>query len=487
MEMAIETMNASRQEKRRDKKASPSVGAILRRPDGSTESASRGELREGDHAEFTLLERKNRDARLDDCVLFCTLEPCAPGSRNPPKLSCAERIVLARIRRVWIGITDPDPTVDRKGIRYLQENGVQVQMFDRDLQEQIRLANQDFIEQAEQRARQAKQERPSQSASLSRWETALHTTQFRDLDPVALEQYRRVAGIADPITSAPFGRRLQQLGLLQPVRGRLAPTGFGLILFGKEPRVRIPQAGLLATLHHPDGTEETRDFEGPAIDVPRQALDWLRAKLPNPITRTQARRGEANATLFELLREGIVNALVHRDYDITGAKCQLEVHPGKIVVRSPGGPVAPITMEQMRGFDAPMLSRNPVLHYVFAKLLLAEERGLGLKSMRAKASAAGLPLPSYAYREPYMSLTLFREATAALPTRGSKGALHLSAKEQTGWNWLVTRESVTVRDYMQAMQMPARTAKYQLRRMTQLGLLRRAGAGRNTHYEVLRR
>jgi hypothetical protein len=38
---------------------------------------------------------------------------------------------------------------------------------------------------------------------------------------------------------------------------------------------------------------------------------------------------------------------------------------------------------------------NPVLHHVFARMELAEERGLGLKSMKARAEAAGLPLPRF--------------------------------------------------------------------------------------------
>lgn len=116
MELAIETMRQSVVEPRRDGKASPRVGAVLLKPDGTTETACRGELRHGDHAEFTLLERKNRNSKLDGSFLFATLEPCAPGAREPPKMSCAERIVLARIKEVWVGIEDPDPTVDRKGI-----------------------------------------------------------------------------------------------------------------------------------------------------------------------------------------------------------------------------------------------------------------------------------------------------------------------------------------------------------------------------------
>src|SRR5687768_11203794 len=121
MERAIEVMQKSVAELRADGKASPLVGVVLWKPDGTLETACRGELRDGDHAEYTLLERKNRDSKLDGAVLFATLEPCAPGSRRHPKLGCAERIVLARIKEVWIGIEDPDPTVDRKGIKYLQD------------------------------------------------------------------------------------------------------------------------------------------------------------------------------------------------------------------------------------------------------------------------------------------------------------------------------------------------------------------------------
>ena len=120
MEMAVEVMQQSVPEPRTDGKASPKVGAVLVKPDGTVETACRGELRHGDHAEFTLLERKNRGNKLDGSILFATLEPCAPGARRDPKVDCAERIRLARIKEVWIGIQDPDPKVARKGIEHLK-------------------------------------------------------------------------------------------------------------------------------------------------------------------------------------------------------------------------------------------------------------------------------------------------------------------------------------------------------------------------------
>jgi ATP-dependent DNA helicase RecG len=486
MEQAVQVMRHSVAEPRTDGKANPLVGVVLWKPDGTVETACRGELRDGDHAEYTLLERKNRDRKLDGAALFATLEPCAPGSRRHPKLGCAERIVLARIKKVWIGIEDPDPTVDRKGIKYLQDSGVTVHMFDRDLQETIQKANRAFIEQALERAATAREEKKPKSIPLSPLENAFATTETKDLSTEALKQYRAIARISGAVGSPAFGRRLLQQGLLKHEHGRSTPTGFGLLLFGREPRTVMPQAGLLGTIHFADGTEEPRDFDGPQVLAPEQALQWLRDKLPDPIVRSAARRRPVNEALFELAREAMVNALVHRDYAITGAKCQLVVTADTITVKSPGKPVEPITLAQLQSFDAPMLSRNPILHYVFARMELAEERGLGLKSMKARAEAAGLPLPRFAWEAPYLVLTLFRSAEGATRSLDVAVLRELTSVERQGWSFLAGRTSVTQSEYARHMEVTARTAQRHLTHFVDLGMLRRRGRGPATKYEVVR-
>jgi len=59
MKLAIETMKRSVDELNKDA-PSPRVGAVLVFPDGTCETAYRGEFREGDHAEYTLLDKKFR-------------------------------------------------------------------------------------------------------------------------------------------------------------------------------------------------------------------------------------------------------------------------------------------------------------------------------------------------------------------------------------------------------------------------------------------
>lgn len=247
----------------------------------------------------------------------------------------------------------------------------------------------------------------------------------------------------------------------------------------------LHQAGLLATIHYPDGKEEPRDFNEPLVMIPELVEKWLHDKLPNVIDRSRMQRQELAALPFELVREAVVNALIHRDYSIAGAKCQLAVTEDTIIVKSPGAPLPPITLEQLQSFTAPLLSRNPALHYVFARMGMAEERGLGIKSLKAGAEKEGLPLPRYAWDPPYLSLTLYRSRAGAERTLEAGILASLSKAERSGWQWLSTRDLVTSSEYAAEMRVPGRTALNHLKRFTDLGLLQRNGSGPATKYKVL--
>jgi ATP-dependent DNA helicase RecG len=212
----------------------------------------------------------------------------------------------------------------------------------------------------------------------------------------------------------------------------------------------------------------------------------LRDKLPDPIDRSEARRQEANRFFFALVREGVVNALVHRDYSIAGVKCQLIVTTDTIVIKSPGRPVEPITLEQLQSFNAPMLSRNPTLHYVFGKLELPEERGLGLKTMRESAAQAALPLPKYSWEAPYLVLTLYRSAKGAVRLLRTEILERLNSDEKATWQMILTKHPVTSTDVMAETGFDKRKVQRILRKLLDKGLIRRVGRGRAIQYTALK-
>jgi len=484
MEKAIAVMRQSVSEPRADGKANPLVGAVLVKPDGTVGTAFRGELRHGDHAEYTLLERKHRAERLDGSLLFVTLEPCAPGARKHPKLACAERIVNARIAEVWVGIEDPDPTVDRQGIRYLEENGIKVHLFDVDLQEQIRASNKKFIAQALQRASEAKGAAMSKPLSLSQWDEPLAGVVLDDLASDALVRYRERTKIPDKTRSAGFLRCLERQGLYRRRGGKMVPTGFGFLLFGKTPRDVLHHAGLNATVEYPDGTHEIRNFDGPTILIPDLLEEWLRLKLPSVIDRSRMTRADQPALPFELVREAVINALVHRDYDLTGATCHLVVTADAVMVRSPGAPLAPITVEQMQAFTAPMYNRNPKLQFAFGGTKLAEGRGLGMRTLGAAAARHGLPVPKYAFDGIYLTLTIYRHSKAAVEALAPNILSALSVSERNGWAWLASRGSAKSSEYAAAIVSDERTARRHLIHFLELKLVRKSGSGPSTQYHL---
>jgi diaminohydroxyphosphoribosylaminopyrimidine deaminase/5-amino-6-(5-phosphoribosylamino)uracil reductase len=76
----------------------------------------------GPHAEVAALAAAGPRARAG--TLYVTLEPCAHHGRTPP---CTDAIVAAGIRRVVVGVADPDPRVDGAGIAALRAAGVDVE------------------------------------------------------------------------------------------------------------------------------------------------------------------------------------------------------------------------------------------------------------------------------------------------------------------------------------------------------------------------
>lgn len=121
MKRAIEISKLCKSE---DNRITPKVGAVIIKNDQIVLEAYRGETAPGDHAEYIVLEKKGKDYDLKDAILITTLEPCT--TRRPNRIPCAKRIINTRIKKIWVGILDPNPQITGKGILYTTNHGVSV-------------------------------------------------------------------------------------------------------------------------------------------------------------------------------------------------------------------------------------------------------------------------------------------------------------------------------------------------------------------------
>lgn len=485
-ELSIEVMRGSIQERRADAKPSPYVGAVLVRGDGSVVTAYRGELREGDHAEFTLIERKCRSEKLDGYTLFATLEPCAPGARHFPKLGCAERIVNARIGKVYIGIEDPDPTVCRKGIAHLLNHGIEVEMYPQDLQKEIEECNKEFLAAAYERARKAEEDDKQEEIVLSQTEKAVPFISLDELDYNLLRKFMERAHMAD-LETLEGAQDLLMLGIVDKLeedgKSKYVPTGQGLLLFGKRPEMLFHQAVIRATYKTQGRGEDIFNIEGPLVEQPQKAYDWYKDRIARQIDRSAPGRKTIYDYPLEVINELVKNAILHRDYDIDGAPIYLEINDDAIIIKSPGLPVSPIKLEQIVNFSASSLSRNPKIMYVFDRLDLAEQRGLGFSTVKELPEKHSIPLPIVTYEDPYIVFTLPRNAIAA--TRLDERLAGLDEHDVAAIDYIkLMGGKVTKAQFAKKFNLIDRTAERHLKHLVEMGVLETEGVSRATIYKL---
>ena len=124
-----------------DERPHPKVGAVVVKDGKVLSMAHRGEKLKS-HAEYVALEDKLSDDLVAGATVYTTLEPCT--TRTHPKIACAARLVERKVRRVVIGMFDPNPDIWGKGWQVLRDAGIETAVFNNDLMQQCEEMNREF-------------------------------------------------------------------------------------------------------------------------------------------------------------------------------------------------------------------------------------------------------------------------------------------------------------------------------------------------------
>jgi pyrimidine deaminase RibD-like protein/NTP pyrophosphatase (non-canonical NTP hydrolase) len=146
-EFIRKAIDASKQCAPEPGKPTPKVGAVVVKDGKILAVAFRGQMAQGDHAEFTVLEKMLEAEIVAGATVYTTLEPCV--SRNHPKAPCAKRLIDRKVIRVVIGMIDPNPAVHGHGIRLLRDHNVAIDFFPADLAAEVEDLNREFRRQIE--------------------------------------------------------------------------------------------------------------------------------------------------------------------------------------------------------------------------------------------------------------------------------------------------------------------------------------------------
>ncbi|MCY3819557.1 MAG: putative DNA binding domain-containing protein [Gammaproteobacteria bacterium] len=197
-----------------------------------------------------------------------------------------------------------------------------------------------------------------------------------------LAQGKRMEGDPQPEIESDL-RNASVCDLLDQIQ---RPTLYGLMVFGRDPQGHPHTASLFVQCAAYDGTDRASpvlsvgEGKGRLDEQVTRSAGWFRS-LGRKETYPGLHRRDISLVPEDALREALVNAVIHRDYTLTGSQVFLEVFEDRIDVTSPGTLPNHMTVDQARSGGTPR-SRNEMMANAMVVRRLMERRGRGWLLMR---------------------------------------------------------------------------------------------------------
>ena len=243
---------------------------------------------------------------------------------------------------------------------------------------------------------------------------AVPGSSLQDLDQEAVGRFlRRIRETRGEIfQKIDDTRALAMLNVMTVHDGVPVPTLAGLLAFGIYPQTFEPQLNLTFVAYPatepgvlgPAGERfiENRSVDGSIPVIVNECVRILKRNMKRRSIVSGIFRIDEWEYPEEVLREALVNALVHRDYSdfARGTQVQVEMFPDRLVIRNPGGLYGPVDVGAL-GTSTVTSSRNKALLKIledtpyFDGHMVCENRGSGITRIRMVLTEAGMEPPEF--------------------------------------------------------------------------------------------
>ncbi|MCQ2306772.1 MAG: putative DNA binding domain-containing protein [Bacteroidales bacterium] len=126
---------------------------------------------------------------------------------------------------------------------------------------------------------------------------------------------------------------------------------------------------------------DDEEYSGSLVTLLQAGMDFVRRNSKKAWRKTPDNRLEFPEYPERAVEEGLVNALIHRNYLELGSEIHIDMYDDRLEIFSPGGLMDGGSIKDMDVMKMPSRRRNPVLADVFNRLKYMERRGSGFKKI----------------------------------------------------------------------------------------------------------
>jgi ATP-dependent DNA helicase RecG len=325
-----------------------------------------------------------------------------------------------------------------------------------------------------------------QDRMSSSFESVPTDVAYDEADPQLVAEVAAALGI----TSGPrLKSRLQERGLVCSDSARSMLSVAGVLYLTPRPERTLGKAYIEVRRSAPGdrGYDRRDEICGPLHQQVAQATAAVMHEVGSDIVVLGLRRHDLPRLPERVVRETIANAVAHRSYEQRGTPIRIDLYRDRTEVTSPGGLVAPVTLETMRDAYA---ARNTDVIRVLRAFGLAEDSGRGVDIIQDVMRDELLATPTFVASDARVSVSL--------PVLGG------TRPEERAWlHEIVDRGEIEERDRVilvharrgevlsnsrvrDLLGIGRDAAMGALRRLVAAGLLERSGRRGGTRYQLAR-
>lgn len=302
-----------------------------------------------------------------------------------------------------------------------------------------------------------------------------------DLDQTQTEAY--LAAINQSNTN--WQDALVQRGCLIQDGKNFQPTNAALLLFGKNPQRWFPNANILAARFPGVSFSDEflkQDIGGSIPQQLRQAETFIKDNLRQVVRMVGLAHEETPEYPYEAVRELLVNAVAHRDYNQQGDNVHLYIFSDRLEVHSPGGLPGPVNLENL--LEA-RFSRNAVIVQILSDLGFIERLGYGLNRVVTAMRQHAKQPPTFAEEGGAFRVTLQGEAyeTHPLPDMSAYKDLALNPRQELLLSYLTKNPRITNSIYQELCpDVHTESLRRDFADLVKKNILLKMGSKRATYY-----
>lgn len=193
----------------------------------------------------------------------------------------------------------------------------------------------------------------------------------------------------------------------------------------------------------------------------------------------------------EALREAVVNAIAHRDYNEKGANIQIDIYDDRVEISNPGGLVPAIKPHE---FGKKSVSRNPLLFSLLKSVELVERVGSGIERMRNAMKGAGLPEPEFEFTD-FFTIKFKRPVWVSKEEKSTQKTVEKTVEKITQKITQKTTQKIielikenpfiTRKELAEKLDISEEGVKYHLKILKEKNKIKRIGPDKGGHWEII--